>query len=321
MLQAAVEDLWDARGAGRSPPPRCTRPSRWARCSTSRSSSTRAWRSRPRSARRSCWTPARRSRRALGRGERSCATGRGRSTSTCCCSGTVEYESERLAIPHRELARRRFVLVPLLELEPELALPDGTPLAVALEALGDGAGGAAGRAAAGRARVSFTLEAAGPFSLASSARFWAGYPPADRPDAADGPGLRLAFLLDSLDGVAGVALRERDGLIVAEGSEAAGCAARPGGADPLARPRRLGVRGGRPARPGGGRLMRGVPGAAAGALPDAVRGGGVGRSERAGPGRAGARRPAAAERGARRGGRGRGGDARHVPGVPSGCSR
>ena len=69
--------------------------------------------------------------------------------------------------------------------------------------------------------MSFTLEASGPFSLASSARFWAGFPPADRPGAADGPGLRLAFLRDSLDGVAGVALRERDGLIVAEGSDAA----------------------------------------------------------------------------------------------------
>ena len=49
--------------------------------------------------------------------------------------GTEAYTSERLAIPHRELARRRFVLVPLLELDPELALPDGTPLAAALEAL------------------------------------------------------------------------------------------------------------------------------------------------------------------------------------------
>ena len=49
--------------------------------------------------------------------------------------GTEAYTSERLAIPHRELARRRFVLVPLLELDPELALPDGTRLAAALEAL------------------------------------------------------------------------------------------------------------------------------------------------------------------------------------------
>ena len=45
------------------------------------------------------------------------------------------YASERLVIPHRELARRRFVLVPLLELDPGLTLPDGTGLAAALAAL------------------------------------------------------------------------------------------------------------------------------------------------------------------------------------------
>jgi 7,8-dihydro-6-hydroxymethylpterin-pyrophosphokinase len=33
---------------------------------------------------------------------------------------------------------RRFVLVPLLELDPELALPDGTSLANALAGLGEG---------------------------------------------------------------------------------------------------------------------------------------------------------------------------------------
>jgi len=49
--------------------------------------------------------------------------------------GTDAYTSERLSIPHRELARRRFVLVPLLELDPALELPDGTSLADALAAL------------------------------------------------------------------------------------------------------------------------------------------------------------------------------------------
>jgi 2-amino-4-hydroxy-6-hydroxymethyldihydropteridine diphosphokinase len=49
--------------------------------------------------------------------------------------GTDAYTSERLSIPHRELARRRFVLVPLLELDPGLRLPDGTSLADALAAL------------------------------------------------------------------------------------------------------------------------------------------------------------------------------------------
>ena len=49
--------------------------------------------------------------------------------------GMEAYESERLAIPHREVANRRFVLVPLLELDPGLTLPDGTALADALAAL------------------------------------------------------------------------------------------------------------------------------------------------------------------------------------------
>ena len=49
--------------------------------------------------------------------------------------GNEAYESERLAIPHRELARRRFVLVPLLELDPGLTLPGGASLAAALAAL------------------------------------------------------------------------------------------------------------------------------------------------------------------------------------------
>jgi 2-amino-4-hydroxy-6-hydroxymethyldihydropteridine diphosphokinase len=49
--------------------------------------------------------------------------------------GDEQYESERLCIPHRELAARRFVLVPLLELDPGLRLPDGTALADALAEL------------------------------------------------------------------------------------------------------------------------------------------------------------------------------------------
>jgi 2-amino-4-hydroxy-6-hydroxymethyldihydropteridine diphosphokinase len=49
--------------------------------------------------------------------------------------GDVEYESERLRLPHRDVLVRRFVLAPLLELDPELALPDGTALRDALEAL------------------------------------------------------------------------------------------------------------------------------------------------------------------------------------------
>jgi 2-amino-4-hydroxy-6-hydroxymethyldihydropteridine diphosphokinase len=52
--------------------------------------------------------------------------------------GEVELSTERLTLPHREVASRRFVLAPLLELDPDLALPDGTALAEALERLGPG---------------------------------------------------------------------------------------------------------------------------------------------------------------------------------------
>jgi 2-amino-4-hydroxy-6-hydroxymethyldihydropteridine diphosphokinase len=49
--------------------------------------------------------------------------------------GDEEYASDRLTVPHRDVLVRRFVLAPLLEIEPHLALPDGTRLADALERL------------------------------------------------------------------------------------------------------------------------------------------------------------------------------------------
>lgn len=49
--------------------------------------------------------------------------------------GDVEFESDRLTLPHREVTSRRFVLVPLLELDPDLATPDGQRLDSALAAL------------------------------------------------------------------------------------------------------------------------------------------------------------------------------------------
>ena len=52
--------------------------------------------------------------------------------------GDIELSTERLTLPHREATARRFVLVPLLELDPELTLPDGTRLADSLAALGGG---------------------------------------------------------------------------------------------------------------------------------------------------------------------------------------
>ena len=45
--------------------------------------------------------------------------------------GDIELQTERLTLPHRDVLNRRFVLVPLLELDPEL------PLREALDRLED----------------------------------------------------------------------------------------------------------------------------------------------------------------------------------------
>ena len=52
--------------------------------------------------------------------------------------GDLRYESERLTLPHEQVTSRRFVLVPLLELDPDLSLPGGERLAGSLAALGGG---------------------------------------------------------------------------------------------------------------------------------------------------------------------------------------
>lgn len=52
--------------------------------------------------------------------------------------GDLEIATKRLKVPHPELARRRFVLAPLLELDPDLGLPNGAALADALAALDEG---------------------------------------------------------------------------------------------------------------------------------------------------------------------------------------
>jgi 2-amino-4-hydroxy-6-hydroxymethyldihydropteridine diphosphokinase len=49
--------------------------------------------------------------------------------------GDLEHSSDRLTLPHRDVLHRRFVLAPLVELDAELTLPDGTRLAAALERL------------------------------------------------------------------------------------------------------------------------------------------------------------------------------------------
>ena len=52
--------------------------------------------------------------------------------------GDIELVTDRLTLPHPEVTSRRFVLAPLLELDPGLGLPDGTELRGALEGLGAG---------------------------------------------------------------------------------------------------------------------------------------------------------------------------------------
>jgi 2-amino-4-hydroxy-6-hydroxymethyldihydropteridine diphosphokinase len=51
--------------------------------------------------------------------------------------GECELVSERLTLPHPEVTSRRFVLEPLLELEPGLALPGGVSLAQRLPQVAD----------------------------------------------------------------------------------------------------------------------------------------------------------------------------------------
>src|ERR1044072_5658774 len=52
--------------------------------------------------------------------------------------GDLELSTDRLTLPHPEVTSRRFVLAPLLELAPQLTLPDGRRLQEALAALGSG---------------------------------------------------------------------------------------------------------------------------------------------------------------------------------------
>jgi 2-amino-4-hydroxy-6-hydroxymethyldihydropteridine diphosphokinase len=49
--------------------------------------------------------------------------------------GMEEILNPRLTVPHPLMLERKFVLLPLLELEPDLALPDGRRLAEACDAL------------------------------------------------------------------------------------------------------------------------------------------------------------------------------------------
>lgn len=51
--------------------------------------------------------------------------------------GRVEFTSEHLSVPHPELLTRRFVIEPLLELDPDALLPDGTRVDAALGRVAD----------------------------------------------------------------------------------------------------------------------------------------------------------------------------------------
>ena len=50
--------------------------------------------------------------------------------------GDLELSTDRLTLPHPEVSSRRFVLAPLLELDPNLCLPDGISLTAAIASLG-----------------------------------------------------------------------------------------------------------------------------------------------------------------------------------------
>jgi 2-amino-4-hydroxy-6-hydroxymethyldihydropteridine diphosphokinase len=49
--------------------------------------------------------------------------------------GDISLVTDRLTLPHRDVLTRRFVLVPLLEIDSDLALPDGRRLSDALARL------------------------------------------------------------------------------------------------------------------------------------------------------------------------------------------
>lgn len=49
----------------------------------------------------------------------------------------LKQDDPVLTIPHPRLAERRFVMEPMLEIDPDVRLPDGTPVSRLLDALGD----------------------------------------------------------------------------------------------------------------------------------------------------------------------------------------
>jgi 2-amino-4-hydroxy-6-hydroxymethyldihydropteridine diphosphokinase len=74
--------------------------------------------------------------RELGRGESSVRHGPRAIDIDVLLLGRLELAHERMTLPHEQLLTRRFVLVPALELDFELRVPDGRRLADALAELG-----------------------------------------------------------------------------------------------------------------------------------------------------------------------------------------
>jgi 2-amino-4-hydroxy-6-hydroxymethyldihydropteridine diphosphokinase len=51
--------------------------------------------------------------------------------------GNEIIDSERLTVPHYGMRQREFVLLPLVEIAPELSLPDGTPVCMLAKNIND----------------------------------------------------------------------------------------------------------------------------------------------------------------------------------------
>jgi 2-amino-4-hydroxy-6-hydroxymethyldihydropteridine diphosphokinase len=73
--------------------------------------------------------------RELGRGEAGVRHGPRAIDIDILLLGELELSDQRMTLPHEQLLHRRFVLIPALELDMELATPDGSRLADALAAL------------------------------------------------------------------------------------------------------------------------------------------------------------------------------------------
>jgi 2-amino-4-hydroxy-6-hydroxymethyldihydropteridine diphosphokinase len=78
--------------------------------------------------------------RELGRGESTVRHGPRAIDIDILLLGRLELAHERMTLPHEQLLTRQFVLIPALELDFELRVPDGRRLADALAELGLGEG-------------------------------------------------------------------------------------------------------------------------------------------------------------------------------------